>query len=1186
MRIKRIELIGFKSFYEKTVFNFHPGITAVVGPNGCGKSNIVDAFRWVLGEQSAKSLRGKSMEDVIFSGSASKKPKGMAEVTLIISGINNDISSGDGEISVTRRLYRSGESEYLMNKVPCRLKDIKDLFLDTGLELKTYSILEQGRMDEILNSKPEDRRFLIEEVAGVMKYKVRKAEALQKLEASRINLQRLQDIITEVKRQLNSIDRYAKRAERYKRLFEEIKGIELRVATRDITLLSNELLGLTSLEDTLKSKEAQLLATIHQAEALIEQKKLICLENEKSLEEIQTKLHSLQREIIEGEGKVALLKNDSENLKERLQRLTMTEGELVAQVEDINTQIREIEDSDAKINLELSNLEETLRVKGIAFSDLENEILNLEQALENERRQLFNKAEGLSTLRNEINNLTSLIEGLERKERKNIEDINSLREDLSLLSVSIKEAKDRHSNLESGLKEKIGFRERLIDDINKKKERLTMMEADLYKDREELAAMSSRLESLVELNREKKEGMGEGIRVLCQVADIFESPPEHEIAIEAALGEKLSAAIVDDQEEVKKALEFIKKHKISRSAFIPVNIKSQISNPKSQIPASQDGVIGRAIDFVKVREGFENIALSLLGDVIIVDNLNTAFELWYESLTKSSTEWLSGFLVTLEGDVIEPSGMVYGGVEKGILKIKREIKELGENINNKRNNILQGERAVVLLRDEIASIDRDIASMGDEISRLQRDSHELQLKILSLEEENSRQEKKLKYLSLELNEAGKEKEMLWQALEEKNKTCKFEEDERHKIEDKIKNTQNAIAQKKDVLESLRAQITESRLSLRTLKEKMDLLRREKNRLNAALLEIEGKRHEISEEISEIERQLLEKDDEIKEKEEGLKSYVVMVGRLHAELSNVEKILEAKKAELNIAEKEQKSYMAEIESVRKELAQVEVKKTESLLKLKHIKEDIKRSYGIELTPAEQCLTDESLKEDEEKLPSLRERLQEIGPVNLGALEEFEELKMRYEFLTKQQDDILRAIKSLEDVISTISRTTRSRLTEAFELLNERFKEVFTVLFGKGRAELILTSDDILTAGIEIVAQPPGKKLQNLLLLSGGEKALTALSLLFAGFMIRPTPLCILDEVDAPLDESNTDRFTALLKELAKSIQFITITHNRRTMEAVDYIYGITMEEPGISKVVSMHLAEAITPSLSSLGREEG
>jgi len=1165
MRIERIELIGFKSFYEKTVFNLHPGTTAIVGPNGCGKSNIVDAFRWVLGEQSAKTLRGRGMEDVIFSGSASKKSKGMAEVTLVISGVNNTALSENGEISITRRLYRSGESDYLINKVSCRLKDIKDIFLDTGLELKTYSIIEEGRMDEVLNSKPEERRFLIEEVAGVMKYKVRKAEALHKLESSQINLQRLQDIIAEVKRQVNSIDRYARQAERHKRLFEEIKEIELRVATRDITILSKELSEITQRENTLKSKEAELLAGIHQVEASIEEKRLICLENEKGLQEVQRKLHSLQKEIIEGEGKVALLKNDSEFLNGRLQRLLLREGELIAQAEDINAQIKRVEESALRIRLELSGLEETLKANGIAFSELENEILDLEHVLEDERRHLFNNAEALSILKNEISNLTSLIEELDRKERRNIEDVNSLKERLSLLCISIKEVKERYSDLEIGLKNRIELREGLIDEINKKKERLSDIEMELYKDREELAGMSSRLHSLMELHRDGMEGMGEGVRIICQVADIFESLPEYETAIEAALGEKLSAMVVNDYQEIKDALKFIKENKIQRSAFIPVNLKSQISNPKIQ-----DWVIGRAIDLVKVREGFENIGLSLLGDVVIVEDLNTAFNLWNES----SNEGMPRLFVTPEGDVIESSGMVSGGIKKGILRIRQEIKGLEKAINSKKFHIMQVEDTAKSIKDDIISTNKDVISLSDEISRLEKECHELQLRTVSLEEENSNQEKRLKYLSLEMNEIRYEREMLWQSLEEKNKGYKLEEDKRHEIEKRTRDTQDAIAKKKDMLEVLRAQLTETRLSLRTLKEKMDSLMREGERLNTALSEIEKKKGVMSDEHLEIERELSQKENETREMEETLRSYASMAGKLQTGLSNLKERLEAKEAEVNIVEMTHRSYIAKLESVRRELAQIEIKKTESSLNLKHIKEDIRKSYSVDITPLEQSLSDESLKGDEERLPSLREKLQEIGPVNLGTLEEFEELKMRYEFLVKQQDDILQSIKSLQDVISRIDRTTRGKLIEAFNALNEKFKEVFTMLFGKGRAELILTSDDILTAGIEIVAQPPGKKLQNLMLLSGGEKALTALSVLFAGFMIKPTPLCILDEVDAPLDEPNTDRFTILLKELAKNIQFITITHNRRTMEVVDYIYGITMEEPGISKVVSMHMAPAI------------
>jgi len=1170
MRIERIELIGFKSFSEKTVFNFHPGITAIVGPNGCGKSNIVDAFRWVLGEQSARSLRGDCMEDVIFSGSASRKPKGMAEVTLVISGVNNNGNSLEtGEISVTRRLYRSGESEYLMNKVICRLKDIKNVFLDTGLELKAYSILEQGRIDEILNSKPHERRFLIEEVAGVMKYNVRKTEALQKLESASSNLQRLQDIIAEVKRQINSISRYAKRAEKYRQVFEEIKNIELKIASRDATLLSRELNDITGLEITLKSKETELSTNIHSYDVLIEEKRLLFLETEKSLEEIQKKLHSTERKFLEEEGRISLLKSDCENLKDRLQRLLTRDSELTGERGNIITQIKNIENKDAEMGLELADIEKILDSKNEVFSTLEREIADLERNLETGRKYIFSKAEEITTLKNEINNLLLVIDGIDRKEKKNLEDIDSVRDEISSRNTSIKEAKDEYHGLDTELKNKHKLREEFFEGINRKKEKLITEEEVLHKEREELAAMVSRTESLKELDADRRSVGNDNIKILCQVADIFEPLPEYEVAIEAALGDKLNVAVVDDHHEIKKALKFIKEQNIDRRGFMSINISPASHSRNRVVPTStpasglSENVIGKAIDFVKIREGFDNIAALLLNDVIVVNDLNTAFDLWSKE---------ARYFVTLDGEVLEPSGIVFGGIEKGILKIKREIRTLEREIEDKRVHILSAEEKLASLKNDIVSVEDNLASLNKEISQMEKTCHELQMKITSLQEEDARQQKKLEYLSIELEQDKKERDEIEQVLNEKNRIYSVLEEERHSVEEELKEFQNEIGGKKTLLEKVRSELTETMLSRTATKEKRDSLLRESERLNSELLGMERKKEEMSSDCLEIEANIKHKEDEIKKKEESLKSLVIMISELEKESLNVKEILEAKTAELSLMEKQQKAYTEELTSVRRDIAQIEIKKTELSLRLSHMREDIKKTYSIELdsiTGLEPLLT-----EEEERLPVLRERLQEIGPVNFGTLEELEELKTRYDFLVKQEEDLLQSIATLQETISKINSTTRRRLTDAFEALNEKFKEVFTILFGKGRAELILTDENILETGIDIVAQPPGKKLQNLMLLSGGETALTALSLLFAGFMIKPTPLCILDEVDAPLDESNTERFSSLLRELSKDIQFITITHNRRTMEVADYLYGITMEEPGISKVVSMHMAEAV------------
>ncbi|MEK7697998.1 MAG: chromosome segregation protein SMC [Nitrospirota bacterium] len=1179
MRIERIELIGFKSFYDKTVFNFHSGITAVVGPNGCGKSNVVDSFKWVLGEQSAKSLRGDSMEDVIFVGSATKKPKGMAEVTLVISGVNNGNSPEGGEITVTRRLYRSGESEYLMNKTPCRLKDIKNVFLDTGLELKTYSILEQGRIDAILNSKPHERRFLIEEVAGVMKYNVRKAEALQKLESSHLNLQRLQDIISEVKRQINSIERYAKRAEKYKQLFDEIKNIEIKIAVRDAASLGKELKDITGLENILKLKETELSTNIHSSDVLIEEKKLSCTEKEKNLEEIQRKLNSAEREFIEEEGRISLLKSDCKNLKDRLERLFVRDSELAGAKENITVQIKDAERKNNEMEVELSNIEKVLSSKKEVFSAIEGEIADLEQKLETARKRTFDKAEEISVLKNEINNLSLMRESLERKEKKDHEDISLIRDDIAFLASSIKEAEDEYNRLDSGLKEKYNSRESSLDDINKKKEKLTEQEQNLYREREDFAAMTSRAESLKEMDAGRKTAVNNKIKILCQVADIFEPLPEYETAIEATLGEKLNVSVVDDNQEIRKALEFIKEQKVNRSGFISVNASSALSRivgTASSRIVGTEGILGKAIDFVKVKEGFNNIAVILLNDVIVVNDLSTAFELWRKSFDTPSSNYGLRYFVTLDGEVLEPSGIVFGGTEKSILKVKREIRELGKNIENKKAYILSTEAEVSSLKNDIASIEEGLASLNNEISRMEKSHHELQVKIANLKEEDSRQQKKIEYFTSELDGAAKEKDNLQQVLDKRTENCNALESEKRSIEEEFGKFQAELGEKKTVLETLRSELTETMLSRTAVKGENDALLREYERLNSELQDIDKKKEEMAQERLQFETDIEHKNNEIAKKEDSLKSVVITISELQGELSKVKEILEAKMAELSLIEKRQKTNMEELTSVRKDIAHAEIKKTELTLNIAHLKEDFRKTYSIDLDSIahEQNPPEPLLPDEEEKLHDLKEKLQSIGPVNLGTLEELEELKTRYDFLTKQQDDLLQSITSLQETISKINSTTKKKLSEAFEALNEKFKEVFAMLFGRGRAELILTEESILDAGIDIVAQPPGKKLQNLMLLSGGEKALTAISLLFAGFMIKPTPLCLLDEVDAPLDESNTDRFTSLLTGLAKNIQFITITHNRRTMEVADYIYGITMEEPGVSKVVSMHMAEMV------------
>ncbi|MBC8413128.1 chromosome segregation protein SMC [bacterium] len=1155
MRVERIEVNGFKSFADKTVFKLHPGTTAIVGPNGCGKSNIVDAFKWVLGEQSAKSLRGGNMADVIFAGSATKKTKGMAEVTLVLSDIvsKNDEKDEDASpakdsessseikkpsvIAVTRRLFRSGESEYLMNKVPCRLKDVRDMFLDTGLELKAYSILEQGRIGDIVNSKPQDRRFLIEEVAGVMKYKARKNEATTKLESSKRNLQRVHDIIAEVKRQINTIDRHAKKAEKYKKIFDELKSIDLRVSRRDYVQLSTDVSELTTSEESLKLKDAEIITRYHSAEAMHEEKKRLSVEQERKLAGLRERLYAFQRQTTEDEGKIALLKSDCENLRERMKALDRQDSELDMQKENALVNRREAGHSGTALQESLQEFERVLQEKKEAFAGSESEINELEQDLEESRRSLFLKAEEISNIRNEISHINLNIENINRKTAKSSQDINTIGDDITNLNTELQRAASELEQAKQELTAAGAAKEELIENLKNRKSTRASLEEALYRDRENLAAMNSKLESLREIDRSQMVSVDENVKTLCRIADILETPKEYETAVEAIMGDKLNAAVVEDIDEVKKALRLIKEQKTKRSGFITVSSTSPsgMKDFVERYSASVSGILGDALKFISVKEEFKGVANCILSDVVLVDTIDTAFLL----MEKSAGEPTRPYIVTLEGDVVEPSGLVFGGSDRGVLKVKRQIKELEQSTGECSSRIAETERNINEVRDEISYFENEQISVNAMISSKEKYVHELEVRVANMGSEDERLKKKQEYISLEIHDDQKEIESFQKAFQEKEANVRILENDKFVIEEKIMVGQRLISEKKTSVESVRSELTDVKMQLTSVREKMASLVRETERLNSEIAGVERKKQEIVNERRRNDEGITNREQQIIDMEEALKTKIIQVSALQTEASEANDILEAKNAELALMEKKQKEHAAELEALRSQLNAVEMQKMEKSMKLKYLLEDIAKTYSIDLEVP--MLRDDVLAEEEARLPELKNRIQAMGPVSLGALDEYEELKERYEFLTSQRDDLLDAISALEDTIQKINKTSKKRLEEAFEMLNAKFKIVFKQLFGDGRAELQLTEGSILDAGIEIIAQPPGKRLQNLTLLSGGEKALTALSVLFAGFMIKPTPICILDEVDAPLDESNTVRFTDLMIKLSKEIQFLTITH---------------------------------------------
>ncbi len=1165
MRIEKIELIGFKSFADKTVFSLHPGITCIVGPNGCGKSNIVDAFRWVLGEQSAKSLRGEKMEEVIFSGSSSKKQKGMSEVTLIFSGLSSVGPSDNGGspkelVSVSRRLYRSGESEYLINKQACRLKDIKDLFLDTGLDFKSYSILEQGRISAILNSKPLERRFIIEEVAGVMKYKVRKAEALSKLESSRLNLSRINDIVSEVKKQINILDRLAKKAERYKRLRAELNEIELKIARREYQQITDSLSAITEEYGLLKEKEAVLGAGITEIENRTETRRINLVEKEKSLDAVQREFQTVERDIAEI-NRLISVSQDIINYEEFHSRLLQQAEEILERIAALTARYSELEGSASRISEEIEAAVAVLREKTEAFRAIEQELTDKEDSIEDKRRQIFGISEQISRTRNEKSRHQISLDSLEKKETLAVNDAEESRKVIAEVESAIAGAESEilgRNNEALMLKEK---REIVGQELASQKARLESISRDLAGAREEFASLASRLDSLKEIvldkpTRELLASSG-NVRLLASVSDVFEVRAEYEKAIESALAEKADSFVVEASEDIENAIEDLKGKSLDKAAFIT------ISPPRINLPAeSLPGIVGRALDMARIKEGYSRVAENLLGNIIVMQDVKSALE-----LRQRTDQFL---LVTVSGEVIEPSGAVIVGGERGIFRRKREIRELDQQLAEKKAAIEAMNREQQLVQASIQQKEEEIRSVENALHSFEKEISLARMTVETYIADKERINKKLSYLRIELEQIIREKESLRGFISRAEAEACRQEQEKLIMEQQMQGLQEGIHHKKEEIEIFRAEVTELRMQTAANREKLESVRNEIETSVSTQEALGRKKEEVRNEIASNQERISQRKAGISEHEQRLRIRVSDADRLGREIAGRKEEIALENEELFAVDQELKSLRQNASLTSSRKAELDVLRAERKMRLENISENIMTNYGEDISQVQLVgLTPE----EEEKAAELRIKIQDIGPVNLGTLDEYEELRTRYEFMTKQQEDLNKSISELEEAITKINSTTRKKLRDAYEALRTKFGEVFTTLFGGGRADLLLTDEgNILETGIEIIAQPPGKRVQNIHLLSGGEQALTALSLQFASFLIKPTPLCILDEADAPLDESNTERYARMLQGLSQETQFIVVTHNRTTMGVAQHLYGITMEEAGVSKVISMQFAE--------------
>ncbi len=1053
--------------------------------------------------------------------------------------------------------------------------------------------MDQGRVAEIINAKPQDRRFLIEEVAGVMKYKVRKTEALSKLESSKQNLQRINDIVHEVKRQINSLDRQVKKAERYKRLNADLKCIELRFAKREYLRLRGILQELSAEIEKLREADSLKRSTLSTLENQIEAKRLELAGKEKALAEMENSLYGKEKEISESEKQVAILKSAIENRRADIQRLSAQQRDFDYKKEDLASKFSGIDTSAGALSAEMGVLADELSEKRELLASIESSLGDKESLIEEKRKELFRISEIVSQKRNDLHKLQASSETLQYRESTSIKDIETVRSGIAAAEESIRTAEENIALLKDRLTSMHSEKEILTAETENLKSEIETRKSLLASEREALASNMARLGSLKELAFDKSlmdvllEAVPaarhsayagqepSGLSADCLVlSDVISTEREYEKAIEAALSEKINSILLKTVEDVLAAVAVIKERNLGRTALVYTGFTEGREAPGGAGNEEQnigimtgDAIIGKASDFIKVEKNeMQGVAGMILENTLIVRDLQAAIALRNQKTSNFA-------LVTLEGEVIDRDGVILAGQGKDILKRKREIKELHATILEQQsligvydNDLSVAAGALSDKKKSLITIEGTLVSMEKELSVA---DHSLR----GLHDENERQQRKLTFLNSEIATITEEKESLKALIASKSDEIGLSEKERDIINEGISELQDSIGSVRTEYETARSEVTELQLDITSHREKMESLQREKTSISGALKELERTREAAVLEAGEAEKRLSESSSEVGRYEEVIKGLVIEADAMRREKTVQKEAIDIENETLVAENNSLKSIRIEIDSLSRQLSEANEAAVEHRLRAENIESAITNKYGIDIKHEEIPIEGFDAAEDEEQMNQLNEKIRDLGPVNLGTIEEYEELKTRYDFLTRQQQDLTLSIAELEEAISRINASTRRKLREAYDALKAKFAEVFITLFGGGKADIVLTDEEnILESGIEVIAQPPGKKLQNLNLLSGGEKALTSLSLLFAGFLIKPSPLCILDEVDAPLDESNTVRFAQMIKGLSKDTQFIVITHNRSTMEVADYLYGITMEEPGVSKAISLQFTE--------------
>jgi len=1184
MRVKKLEILGFKSFPERVSLSFPVGITGIVGPNGCGKSNLVDAVLWVVGERSARHLRARLMEDVIFNGTDGNKPMGMAEVSILFSNEDGGVPgefAGCEEIMVTRRLFRSGESEYFINKNPCRLKDVGDLFAGTGVGTNVYSIIEQGKVDFVLNSRPQERRLLFEEAAGVAKFRERKRVALMKMESTEQNLLRLRDIIGEIKRQINGLNRQVKRAERFKAYKGEIKEIDVRIAAEDYGELSKKREVIEEELGGLREEGTKVTRRLRKTQDFIEHTRQRLREVEEGLNEAQRRALGVQNELHRGEDGIGALNRELERLSQLEKQYLQEIGQLNSKLEGTRSERAGMEGERSDLRRRILSEEAGLQEKERELEALKSENEGTVRDLEDEKANLVDILSHISASRNKTASLEKDIEGLERRIAQNGVEQREAKDAIEETEKLLSQSRERMNTLTASIDKLEGERDALKAGIDDLRGKILAEESELKKMEESLHREGSRLESLRELEK-NYEGYDRGVKAIMLskergeldgiyglIGDMMETEQRFEAALEAALGRRLQYIAVKGIREGMEAIRYLKDRSCGRSTFIPITPKGSMRAMGRESKSKGEGLLGSLAQFVRVKQGFSPLIAFLLEGIWLVDNLDRAHRLWKEGNAFRT-------LVTLDGEVLEGDGSLTGGGIDGsgfgLLERRRLIKGLEESVSGLRKGIRVKGRAVEKLSDTISAKESELEALLEDRHKQEIELTDCQRDLDQRSQELNRQRQRWEVLEFEWRQLQSEGEATRGELEGLSNQLRELDDRRREGEEEIRELKAKLDEKTMALEETNRAVTGLKVQAAAQREKLkgieavlgnleESQRGTKDEIARRLSGVEGVREEISEARKRIE-------DLRKQGRESTKELKSLTRTVSAQKRQRERLA----AILKESESGHERLKLERDEIGQKTNELNLKMAEVHLSVEHLEGRIKEKYGLSLGElGEERSPDFQRDSAERRLNELRAALDELGEVNLVALDEYEELKERYDFLMEQKKDLEDAMDDLRRAISRINRTTTRQFLETFEGVRGKFQEVFVRVFRGGRGDLVLTDEkDLSTTGIEIVAQPPGKRLQNIDLLSGGEKALVAIALLFSFFLVKPTPFCLLDEVDAPLDDANIGRFVELVHELSKMSQFILVTHNKKTIEMSNCLYGITMETPGISKIVSVRL----------------